>query len=384
MIDTSIKTDNRIFGLDVMRAVSIAMVLFSHSTVIYPENDGILSKLKDLSGFFGIELFFILSGFLVGSSIYKLFIYNEYGFGEVKNFLFRRMFRIIPSYYLVLIINIIIYICFAFSLREVWKYFFLMQNVATPIPAFFPESWSLPVKELGYVIAVLLLYVFVTFFSNFSRKKIFFSVIFSMLILSFLAKVNYHFHSDNVDLSVWSQSVRGVMIYRMDSVLAGLLLGCLFFEHPHFFKRNKLLFAGFGLLFFLLFLASVMIFKLRLDNAAWFWNIFCLPLASVIVLMLFPMMLDWKKGPKRLVTPVKFACDISYSVYLIHYSIVLFLMMRLFDLKSYSQSELHIFTLSYLTVTLLLSVVFYHFFEKPINKYRLSNFKLRLINFGKK
>ncbi|ESU27747.1 hypothetical protein FSS13T_02250 [Flavobacterium saliperosum S13] len=360
------------------------MVLFSHSTVIYPENDGILSKLKDLSGFFGIELFFILSGFLVGSSIYKLFIYNEYGFGEVKNFLFRRMFRIIPSYYLVLIINIIIYICFAFSLREVWKYFFLMQNVATPIPAFFPESWSLPVKELGYVIAVLLLYVFVTFFSNFSRKKIFFSVIFSMLILSFLAKVNYHFHSDNVDLSVWSQSVRGVMIYRMDSVLAGLLLGCLFFEHPHFFKRNKLLFAGFGLLFFLLFLASVMIFKLRLDNAAWFWNIFCLPLASVIVLMLFPMMLDWKKGPKRLVTPVKFACDISYSVYLIHYSIVLFLMMRLFDLKSYSQSELHIFTLSYLTVTLLLSVVFYHFFEKPINKYRLSNFKLRLINFGKK
>lgn len=384
MIDTSIKTDNRIFGLDVMRAVSIAMVLFSHSTVIYPENDGILSKLKDLSGFFGIELFFILSGFLVGSSIYKLFIYNEYGFGEVKNFLFRRMFRIIPSYYLVLIINIIIYLCFAFSLREVWKYFFLMQNVATPIPAFFPESWSLPVKELGYVIAVLLLYVFVTFFSNFSRKKIFFSVIFSMLILSFLAKVNYHFHSDNVDLSVWSQSVRGVMIYRMDSVLAGLLLGCLFFEHPHFFKRNKLLFAGFGLLFFLLFLASVMIFKLRLDNAAWFWNIFCLPLASVIVLMLFPMMLDWKKGPKRLVTPVKFACDISYSVYLIHYSIVLFLMMRLFDLKSYSQSELHIFTLSYLTVTLLLSVVFYHFFEKPINKYRLSNFKLRLINFGKK
>lgn len=384
MIDTSIKTDNRIFGLDVMRAVSIAMVLFSHSTVIYPENDGILSKLKDLSGFFGIELFFILSGFLVGSSIYKLFVYNEYGFGEVKNFLFRRMFRIIPSYYLVLIINIIIYLCFAFSLREVWKYFFLMQNVATPIPAFFPESWSLPVKELGYVFAVLLLYVIVSFFGNFSRKKIFFSVVLLMLMLSFLAKVNYHFHSENVDLSVWSQSVRGVVIYRMDSVLAGLLLGCLFFEYPKFFKRNKLLFAGFGLLFFLLFIASVMIFKLRLDNAAWFWNIFCLPMASVIVLMLFPMMLDWKKGPKRLVTPVKFACDISYSVYLIHYSIVLFLMMRLFDLKSYTQSELHIFTLSYLTVTLLLSVMFYHFFEKPMNKYRLSNFKLRLINFGKK
>lgn len=384
MIDTSIKTDNRIFGLDVMRAVSIAMVLFSHSTVIYPENDGVISKLKDLSGFFGIELFFILSGFLVGSSIYKLFVYNEYGFGEVKNFLFRRMFRIIPSYYLVLVLNIIIYLCFAFSLREVWKYFFLMQNVATPIPAFFPESWSLPVKELGYVFAVLLLYVIVSFFGNFSRKKIFFSVVLSMLILSFLAKVNYHFHSENLDLSVWSQSVRGVVIYRMDSVLAGLLLGCLFLEHPHFFKRNKLIFGGFGLLFFLLFVASVMVFKLRLDNAAWFWNIFCLPLASLIVLMLFPIMLDWKKGPKRLVAPVKFACDISYSVYLIHYSIVLFLMMRLFDLKSYSQLELHIFTFFYLTVTLLLSVAFYHFFEKPINKYRLSNFKLRFTYFGKR
>jgi len=384
MIDTSIKTDNRIFGLDVMRAVSIAMVLFSHSSVIYPQNHGVLSKLKDMSGFFGIELFFILSGFLVGSSIYKLFIYNEYGFGEVKNFLFHRLLRIIPSYYLVLIINIIIYLCFAFSLREVWKYFFLMQNVATPIPAFFPESWSLPVKELGYILAVLLLYVIVSFFGNFSRKKIFFSVVLLMLLLSFFAKVNYHFHSDNLNLSVWSQSVRGVVIYRMDSVLSGLLLGCLFFERPKFFKRNKLVFAGFGLLFFLLFIASVVVFKLRLDNAAWFWNIFCLPLASVIVLMLFPIMLDWKKGPKRLVTPVKFACDISYSVYLIHYSIVLFLMMRWFDLKSYTQSELHFFTLFYLTVTLLLSVVFYHFFEKPINKYRLSNFKLRLNKIGKK
>lgn len=383
MIGTSINTDNRIFGLDVMRAVSIAMVLFSHSTVIYPENDGILSKCKDLSGFFGIELFFILSGFLVGSSIYKLFVYNEYTLQEVKNFLFRRMFRIIPSYYLVLLINIIIYLCFAFSLREVWKYFFLIQNVATPIPAFFPESWSLPVKELGYVIAVLLLYVVVSFFGNFSRKKIFFSVILFMLLLSFLSKVNYHFHSQNVDLSVWSQSVRGVVIYRMDSVLAGLLLGCLFFEYPDFFKRNKLILAGFGFLFFLFFIALVTIFKLRLDNAAWFWNIVCLPLASVIVLLLFPIMLDWKRAPERIATPVKFACDISYSVYLIHYSIVLFLLMRLFNLKEYTQSELHFFTLFYLIVTVLLSVVFYRFFEKPINEYRLSNFKLYIKKIGK-
>jgi peptidoglycan/LPS O-acetylase OafA/YrhL len=383
MIDTQLKTDNRIFGLDAMRAVSIAMVLFSHSTVIYPQNEGVLSKLKDLSGFFGIELFFILSGFLVGSSIYKLFVFNDYNFWEVRDFLFRRLFRIVPSYYLVLVINIIIYLCFAFSLKEVWKYFFLMQNVATPIPAFFPESWSLPVKELGYVLAVLILYVIVSFFGTFSRKKIFFSVILLLLLISFFAKVNYHFHSENLDLSIWSQSVRGVVIYRMDSVLSGLLLGCLFFEYPKFFKRSKLVFAGFGLLFFLLFIVCVVIFKLRLDNAAWFWNIVCLPLISVIVLMIFPLMLDWKKGPKRLVSPVKFACDISYSVYLIHYSIVLFLMMRLFNLKEYTQSELHLFTLFYLTVTVLLSVAFYRFFEKPINNYRLSNFKLRLKKVGK-
>ncbi|ESU29264.1 hypothetical protein FLJC2902T_06600 [Flavobacterium limnosediminis JC2902] len=383
MIDTQVKTNNRIFGLDVMRALSIAMVLFSHSAVIYPQNGGLLSKLKDVSGFFGIELFFILSGFLVGSSIYKLFVYSDYNFREVKGFLFRRLFRIVPSYYLVLVINIIIYLCFAFSLKEVWKYFFLMQNVATPIPAFFPESWSLPVKELGYVSAVLILYIIVSFFGHFSRKKVFFMVILLLLSFSFFAKVNYHFHAENLDLSVWSQSVRGVVVYRLDSVLAGILLGCLFFEYPKFFKRNKLIFAGFGLLFFLLFIVFVTIFKFRLDNAAWFWNIVCLPFISVIVLMVFPLMLDWRKGPKRLELPVRFACDISYSVYLIHYSIVLFLMMRLFNLKEFSQTELHLFTFFYLTVTVLLSVVFYNFFEKPINKYRLSNFKLRLNKIGK-
>ncbi|WP_313804478.1 acyltransferase [Flavobacterium sp.] len=376
MNGTPRNTSNRIFGLDVLRAGSIMMVLFSHSSVIYPESHGVLSKLKDLSGFFGIELFFGLSGFLIGSSMFKLFVYGEYRFRDVKDFLLRRLFRILPSYYLVLLINLGIFLWFSFSIDEIWKYFLLLQNINRPIPAFFPESWSLPVKEIGYVIALALLLLVLLIFSRLSRKKLFFIVIAFLISISFLAKIYYHFNSDNLSLAVWSQSVRSVVLYRLDSVLFGVLFGCFYLEFPAFFKNHRLLFVVLGFLFFVLFILGLAYFGLRLENAAWFWNVFVLPFASLIVLLFFPMLLHWEKGSIVLEKPVKFFCDISYSVYLIHYSIVLFLLMQIFDLKSFSSLELNLFTFGYLALTIGLSYLFYRYFEKPINSYRLSTYKL--------
>ena len=60
----------RIFGLDLLRAAAILSVLFAHLfAVLYPHVPwlGLLGH----GGFFGVELFFVLSGFLIGQILIR-------------------------------------------------------------------------------------------------------------------------------------------------------------------------------------------------------------------------------------------------------------------------------------------------------------------------
>ena len=66
----------RIFGLDALRATAILMVVSSHVLWIYPKSNAFIPTLLELFGFWGVELFFVLSGFVIGSIRYKTFI-NE-------------------------------------------------------------------------------------------------------------------------------------------------------------------------------------------------------------------------------------------------------------------------------------------------------------------
>jgi peptidoglycan/LPS O-acetylase OafA/YrhL len=136
----------------------------------------------DMCGFFGVELFFVMSGFLLGGIIFRQFIRDDYSFKTTLVFVYRRLMRILPNYYLIILVNMGIWLWLGYSVADSWKYFFFLQNFASPLLPFFPESWSLPIKEYGYVIAVLLLYAASVVFNKVSRKMIFLSVILGMLV----------------------------------------------------------------------------------------------------------------------------------------------------------------------------------------------------------
>ena len=176
----------RFFGLDFLRALSISLLLFSHSSWIY-NSTGILGKLQDASGFLGVEMFIVLSGFLIGGILYKQFLHGNYTLKDACLFISRRLMRVLPSYYLVIFILTIVYLIFGFSVSEVWKYPLLIQNFASPIPAFFPESWSLPVKEMGYIFVVILLVVLSNSFVKSSKKVLFLTVIIGLIIFTFFS-----------------------------------------------------------------------------------------------------------------------------------------------------------------------------------------------------
>jgi peptidoglycan/LPS O-acetylase OafA/YrhL len=365
----------RFFGLDFLRALSISLLLFSHSSWIY-NSTSLLGKLQDASGFLGVELFIVLSGFLIGGILYKQFLYENYGFKDAFLFVFRRLMRVLPSYYLVICLLSIVYILFGFSIAEVWKYFLLLQNFAAPIPGFFSESWSLPVKEMGYLLVVIFLFLSATLLPKFSKKYAFLTIMIGLLLAAFLGKLYYDLHSDNLELTQWSFQIRSVVIYRIDSVLIGVLFGYFYLNYKEFMMSNRMLLLLIGISIFSLLAFCILVLNFKLTNASWFWNIVCLPSVSLAICMFIPILMNWNVNSNRIQKTITFICNISYSVYLLHYSLVLFLMKYFMNTSKFTLLQLHIFTLGYVLITVGLSYLLYTYFEKPINEYRANNLKL--------
>ncbi len=365
----------RFFGLDFLRALSISLLLFSHSSWIY-NSSGILGKMQDASGFLGVELFIVLSGFLIGGILYKQFLHENYTLKDAGLFVTRRLMRVLPSYYFVILIITIIYFLFGFSVSEVWKYPLMIQNFSSPIPAFFPESWSLPVKEMGYIFVVILLLVVSNTFIKASKQVLFLMVVIGLIAFTILLKLYYDIHSDNLQLRIWSFSVRSVVIYRIDSVLMGVLFGYFYHNYKEFIMSKRKQFLAVGVLLFLVLFLGIVVFKLRLTNASWFWNILCLPLVSTAICLFIPFLLNWKSPPQAIGNGITFICNIAYSIYLLHYSVVLFLLKYFIDTKDFGLWQLNLFAILYVSITVGLSYLFYTYFEKPINQFRAKNLKL--------
>ena len=365
----------RFFGLDFLRALSISLLLFSHSSWIY-NSSGILGKMQDASGFLGVELFIVLSGFLIGGILYKQFLHENYTLKDAGLFVTRRLMRVLPSYYLVILIITIIYLLFGFSVSEVWKYPLMIQNFSSPIPAFFPESWSLPVKEMGYIFVVILLLVVSKTFIKASKQVLFLTVVIGLIAFTFLLKLYYDIHSANLQLRIWSFTVRSVVIYRIDSVFIGVLFGYFYHDYKEFIMSKRKQFLSIGILLFLFLFLCIVVFKLRLTNASWFWNILCLPLVSTAICLFIPFLLNWKSPSQAIGNGITFICNIAYSIYLLHYSVVLFLLKYFIDTKDFSLWQLNLFAILYLSITVGLSYLFYTYFEKPINQFRAKNLKL--------
>ncbi|MCF6130800.1 acyltransferase family protein [Flavobacterium wongokense] len=365
----------RFFGLDFLRVLAVSMILFSHTSWIYNSN-GVLGKLQDMSGFLGIELFIVLSGFLIGGMLYKQFLHEEYTLKDGSLFIYRRLMRLLPSYYLVIIINAVVFTAYGFSIAGIWKYFLLLQNFASPVSPFFPESWSLPVKEMGYIFAVFLLFFISHVFVKTSKRFLFLSVIIGLIAVVFLLKMYYNIHSTNVDLKLWSFQVRSVVVYRMDSVLIGVLFGYFYQNYKDFMLSKRWLFVASGILLFLMLIICIVLFRFTLSNAGWFWNLICLPTVSLAICMFIPFLLNLESPSESIGNGIRFICKISYSVYLLHYSFILFLLKNFIDTSNYNIWQLNIFTLFYLLVTVGVSYLLYNYFEKPINEYRHKKLKL--------
>lgn len=196
----------RNFGLDLLRALAISLVLIAH-----------FIKAFETVGFWGVELFFALSGFLIGKIIWNNFNNNQYFTTSILlNFWKRRWWRTLPNYLLFLVVMIVFQYLRSpqsLNLNTIIKSIFFFQNFTSREVAFFSVSWSLCIEEWFYITFPLLLFLFAKL--NLNKQITFLACIVIFVMVSIVFR--FYFIQNGV-----GHSLRGITLARLDAIVFGV------------------------------------------------------------------------------------------------------------------------------------------------------------------
>lgn len=370
-----INYQHRIFGLDVIRTIAILLVLVSHSTLLlFPKSSNISLIAIRFFGTIGVDLFFVLSGYLIGGLILKQILLGKTAFKDFICFWIRRWFRTLPNYFLILILNILLFYVLYNEVIENVEYFIVfLQNVSTPHPDFFTEAWSLSIEEYAYIIGPLLLYVLLSLLKNTSKDKLFFLMTLTIIITITYFRVSYHNNHIFDSFETWSHQIRKVVIYRIDSIYYGFIGAFVAINYTSIWRNYKKIFFIVGLLLFIVTHLFILLNDAQPSSFPLFYNVFYLPLISISLLLLFPMFSNWKTG-SILRKQITHTSILSYGVYLINYSLVLLTIQYFINIENVSIAIKLLILLMYWIISFYAAFILYRYFEKPMTNLRDSKF----------
>ena len=206
--------EQRVFGLDILRALAILLVLYSHRNLI-STTDSSHAYFIYLCGFWGVELFFVLSGFLIGKQLLEL-IESKAKIGDYWYFLKKRWIRTLPLYF------IILGLYFYYESPVSWRHLFFLQNsfgVNEADLIVFPQSWSLTIEEYTYLLLPIL-FIIISKFSSFSAKHKSLVIILAVIFVSLIARFFYVWNDPQINYDNW---IRKATFFRFDAIAFGVL-----------------------------------------------------------------------------------------------------------------------------------------------------------------
>ena len=144
-------------GLDALRALTVAVVVIGHSRIhmFYMDHRAISNIMQVLlpTDMFGVDVFFVLSGFLISSILLHAENGSQPKIILVRNFIARRTLRIFPVYYFTVLILWII------NYPDIHQFLPWFLTYTSNILCFkthywnaFSHTWSLSVEEQFYLI----------------------------------------------------------------------------------------------------------------------------------------------------------------------------------------------------------------------------------------
>lgn len=346
--DTITNTPQHYLQLDSLRAFAVAGVAWHHF-------------MREYSHYFpfysGVQLFFVLSGFLITGILLDAKQKTLKGQGSLsgilKNFYARRFLRIFPLYYVVLFLALMINVS---HLSETWTwhfayasnfYFIKIGKWDGPISHF----WSLAVEEQFYLIWPFL----ILFISN---RRLPYILFFAFLLAPIYRLFGIIFFPNT---ALWEIATPG----SLDSLSLGAILA--FYKRDYIKLPFNLAAKTLGKYMVIISCAGYV-----LSSTSFLLKPYCdflsISLLSLIYMVIINKCIDGVHGPIGSVLnfkPLIYIGTISYGLYILHNfsGIPTNFTLNIFPVFKTIRGATLLIKILW---TFLGAVVFWHFFEKPI------------------
>lgn len=331
-------------GLDGLRAVAALSVVIGHIELT-KMNRGIDNKFHWVEnwGHLGVILFFVLSGFLITTLLLKE--KKERNSISIKQFYVRRILRVWPLYFIILILSAIL---FSYQPKALTLVLCgtIFPNIAHAFQlgwAVSPQIWSIGVEEQFYL-----------FWPSLLRTKPVIFITICILLVVGLPIAPHILQFILNKLSYSSDSLRIVEkifeVLTFDAMAIGALLSILYFS-PKKKIQNLISRYSFSSILFV-----------PLPFILWFSGFSFGFINTTIYSMLFGIMIlylisgfgasffEWK--------PIKYLGKISYGIYMYHWIIMLLAFNLFSDTKLITTPIIHIIIL--VTTIVIASFSFYY------------------------
>lgn len=330
-------------SLDGIRAVAIIFVMLLHAHFQLGKGGGI-----------GVQIFFILSGFLITQSLLNQF--DKFGFISLKKFWLQRLFRLLPAFLVLLVFVFLVSFIFFKGVRvsfihlEILNSLFYVYNLSwfwlsDNFERILGHTWSLSVENQFYLLWPILLVKTMRFLN---KKK--FVFIFSTVIIC-LSFLKYSSFSPVIFRSIY-----------FEAIYFGCILSILL--------RNKWItefdFPFLSLIFFV-FLLLIGLFKIDFQGLLFNLNLINLVIPVLSISIILNSLFNPYSYLSILLSfrPLVFIGKISYSLYLWHLPIFRFFALGVI------YNPLVNFILKFL-ITFIIACLSYYFIEKKfINAYKI-------------
>ncbi|TKC00283.1 acyltransferase family protein [Pedobacter cryophilus] len=371
----------KFYGLDNLRAFAIIMVLLFHYSGWF-QHPAWFPKVFEF-GWIGVDLFFVLSGFLISSQLFVQI--KKEGAFSMREFFIKRFFRIIPVYYFV----VAIYFLFSFfsndfgarqQLPPLWKFLTFTQNFNADFAntGSFSQVWSLCVEEQFYLILPFTLLFFLKV-GKLKKAYLLLIILFlgGFLIRMFCYKYIYLSAINGIaNKAIWLSTIYFPTYCRLDGLLIGVVIAAFYNYLPSLFLKlsnyaNTIIVVGILIVIIAYFPSR---YQYNFVNTIFGFPTICLAFGLLVLGAIMPnsMLYQWKS---KLLSKI---AQLSYSIYLIHMAVFLSMQTILFEFGIIKNSNL----------TFLFSLIFCGFFslilhyciEKPFMKIRVEFLKSKLFN----
>jgi peptidoglycan/LPS O-acetylase OafA/YrhL len=358
---------DRIFGLDLLRALAIIFILLGHGSLFLT---GRAYQLTQYFLFDGVTIFFVLSGFLIGGIWLKSLEKNTVSVKLFFHFWMRRWFRTLPAYYIVLTVLAIIHLQFVkdITISVLPPFYFFAQNIYSPHPWFFAEAWSLSIEEWFYILLPLMFLPLIIFF-RFSVKNSTLIIVFLITVGSIIFRI-YRFNELQItNIFEWDDFFRRQVVTRLDSLMYGVFGAYVMHYHSTYWNKYKLYFLFAGIMLHLL----ARFYFPSFSNNYFYDSVFSFTVISIATLFLLPALSAFHFRKNIITKCIIFISVISYSIYLVNSSVMHLLLAYRNEVQYIFRSDFITEGLLYIlfwSLTIIISYLLYVLIEYPVMQLR--------------